>query len=395
MHKKPLIIDVTKDKGGGHMNNYTPNNISSEITTPEVTTNASTDITDIMVSNLDRLKKKFNVTQKDLHELTGYSEAAISKYCTGTQYPTIDFLFKLKKEYDISIDDFVSREMFELLPDTDNNADKLRELTEFELYRKYCGNFLVYYLDTSNYKGRDNKTPEESLIYGIVNIHEVVTNLGKPAFKSFAILGIEEHKDAVRIKERLDSLASLEDITRFIYSPENKANQNNIYEGDFEFGTNHAYLTLKHGNVDKAFIVLYRISTNKDEFIGGLGVVSSSSKGRERMPASQFIGFSRYPLRLSAEEIHHQLLLSYPSLRGEKETKEIIKLFKHYYIDNDNGTDIFSDYQKELIMKVYIEDTMKKIIERNMYRSKKVSERDDSAWYQIIKNEKKKFDDTH
>ena len=46
-------------------------------------------------------------------------------------------------------------------------------------------------------------------------------------------------------------------------------------------------------------------------------------------------------------------------------------------------------------MKVYIEDTMKKIIERNMYRSKKVSERDDSAWYQIIKNEKKKYDNAH
>lgn len=377
------------------MNNNTPNKISSKTTVPEVTTKSATSISDIMISNLDRLKKKFSVTQKELSELTGYSEASISKYCKGESYPTIDFLFKIKKEYDISIDDFVSREMYELLPNTDSDADKSRELTEFELYRKYCGNFLVYYLDTGNYKGRDNSTPAESLVYGVVNIHEVITNLGKPEFESFAILGIEEREEAVRIKERLDSFTSLEDITRFIHSSENKANQSNIYEGDFEFGENHAYLTLKHGNVDKAFIILYRISTNKEEFIGGLGVVSSSSKGRERMPASQFIGFSRYPLNLSAEELHHQLLLSYPSLRGEKETKDIIKLFKHYYIDNANGTDIFSDYQKELIMKVYIEDTMKKIIERNMYRSKKVSERDDSAWYQIIKSEKKKYDNAH
>lgn len=390
-----FIIELTKQKGGGLMNNNTPNNVSPKTTAPEVTTQSATSLTKIMISNLDRLKKKFNVTQKELHELTGYSEAAICKYCKGTQYPPIDFLFQLKKEYAISIDDFVSREMFEMLPDTDSDADKLRELTEIELYRKYCGNFLVYYLDTSNYKGRDNNSPAEALEYGVVNIHEVITNLGKPEFESFAVLGIEDCEEAVLIKEKLDSLTSLEDITRFIYSSENKSHQNNIYEGEFEFGTNHAYLTLKHGNVDKAFIVLYRISTNKEEFIGGLGVVSSSSKGRERMPASQFIGFSRYPLSLSAEEIHHQLLLSYPSLRGEKETKEIIKLFKHYYIDNGNGTDMFSDYQKELIMKVYIEDTMKKIIERNMYRSKKVSERDDSAWYQIIKNEKKKYDNAH
>ena len=374
------------------MNNYTTNNASTKTTMREGTTKSATDITTIMVYNLDRLKKKFNVTQKELHDLTGYSEAAICKYCKGTQYPPIDFLFQLKKEYGISIDDFVSREMYELLPESDSDNDKIRERSEIELYRKYCGNFLVYYLDSSNYKGRDNNTPEESLMYGIVNIHEVITNLGKPEFKSFAILGIENREEAVRIKEKLDSLATLENITRFIYSSENKAYQNNIYEGDFEFGTNHTYLTLKHGNVDKAFIVLYRITSNKEEFIGGLGVVSSSSKGRERMPTSQFIGFSRYPLSLSVEEIHHQLLLSYPSLRGEKETKEIIKLFKYYYIDDNDGTDIFSDYQKELIMKVYIEDTMKKIIERNLYRSKKVSERDDSAWYQIIKNEKKKLD---
>ena len=111
------------------MNNNTPNNVSPKNTAHEVTTKSATSITDIMTSNLDRLKKKFNVTQKELSELTGYSEAAICKYCKGTQYPTIDFLFKLKKEYDISIDDFVSREMFEMLPDTDNDADKLRELT--------------------------------------------------------------------------------------------------------------------------------------------------------------------------------------------------------------------------------------------------------------------------
>ena len=376
------------------MNNFPSDNISKSTATTECTIQLPADFTSIMTANLDRLKKKFNVTQKDLSELTGYCEATICKYCKGTQYPPVDFLFKLKKEYDISIDDFVSREMFELLPDTDNDNEKIRELSEFELYRKYCGNFIVYYLDTSNYKGRDNNTPSESLVYGVVNIHEVTTNLGKPEFESFSILGIENHNDAVRIKEKLDSISSLEDITHFIYSPENKSNHNNIYEGDFEFGTNHAYLTLKHGNVDKAFIVFYRISTNKEEFIGGLGVVTSSSKGRERMPVSQFIGFSRYPLNISAEEIHHQLLLSYPSLRGEKETKEIINLFKHYYIDTINGEDIFSDYQKELIMKVYIEDTLKKIIERNMYRSKKVSERDDSAWYQIIKNEKKKYDNT-
>ena len=228
------------------MNNYTCKNLTPQTAKAEATEQSTTVLTEIMTSNLDRLKKKYNITQKSLSELTGYCEATISKYCNGDAYPPIDFLFKIKKEYNISIDDFVSREMYELLPNADNDSDKLNELTEFELYRKYCGNYIVYYLDTGNYKGRDNNTPAESLVYGIVNIHEAVTNLGKPEFKSYAILGIEDREEAVRIKEQMDSLTSVEDTTRFIFSSENKTHQNNIYEGDFEFGINHTYLTLKH-----------------------------------------------------------------------------------------------------------------------------------------------------
>lgn len=44
------------------MNNNTPNNVSLKTTAPKVTTKSATSIKDIMISNLDRLKKKYNIT---------------------------------------------------------------------------------------------------------------------------------------------------------------------------------------------------------------------------------------------------------------------------------------------------------------------------------------------
>ena len=47
-------------------------------------------------------------------------------------------------------------------------------------------------------------------------------------------------------------------------------------------------------------------------------------------------------------------------------------------------------YQKELMLKVCIEDHIKKIIAQNMDRYAKASERDDSSWYHLLKYEEKK-----
>ncbi len=347
----------------------------------------------IVTANLKILIKQHNLTQKELASKVGYCEAAICRYFRGNQFPPIDFLFKLKKLFDISIDDFISRKIIEPVQETDpleEEKRRLQEIVELDLYRKYCGNYIVYYLDTSNYKGRDYNTPAESLVYGIINIHEVKTNLNKAEFESIAVLGIDSRKEAEKLKEKLDSFTSIEDITDFIHNSNDKPFQNNIYTGDFEFGAKHAYITLKHSNIDKALIVLYRVETNKKLFNGGLGVINSGSKGREKMPTAQFMAFSRYPVSLSAEEIHHELLLTYPTFKANDEIKELIAMFKNTFLSPDSATNNLSDYQKELMLKVYLEDKIKKIISKNMDRYAKVSERDDSSWYHLLKEEEKK-----
>lgn len=364
-------------------------------TTPLVATTAGDDkaLTDTVTKNLKNLIAKHNLKQKDLADITGYCEAAICRYFRGTQFPPIDFFYKLKKLYNISIDDFISRPVFEPVAETDENETtkrKLQEIIELDLYRKYCGTYIVYYLDTSNYKGRDFNTPDESLVYGVINIHEIQTNLNKSKFETIAFLGIDNRKEATTLKKKLDSFSSVEELTTFAYNTSYTSGQNNIYTGDFEFGAKHAYISLKHENIDRALIVLYRVETNKDYYNGGLGVINSGSKGREKMHTAQFIALSRFPISLSAEEIHHELLLTYPTFKANDEVKDLVAMFKNTYLSPDAITSKLSDYQKGLMLKVCIEDSIKKIIENNLDRYAKISERDDSNWYHLLKDEEKK-----
>jgi hypothetical protein len=109
------------------------------------------------------------------------------------------------------------------------------------------------------------------------------------------------------------------------------------------------------------------------------------------MPTAQFMAFSRFPITLSEEEIHHELLLTYPSFKADNEVKELVAMFKNTYLAPDSVTSKLSDYQKELMLKVCIEDSIKKIIEKNLDRYAKTSERDDSNWYHLLKEEEKKY----
>ena len=393
------IIKLTNEKEDFHMttpkkptskkNDTTIKN--STVATPIVTTTSDdAALTRIVTTNLKNLIVQHNMTQKELALTTGYCEAAVCRYFGGKQFPPIDFLFKLKKLYNISIDDFISRPIFEPLPETDPldvEKRRLQEIVELDLYRKYCGNYLVYYLDTNNYKGRDYNSPSESLVYGVINIHEIQTNLNKSEFECIAFLGIENREDATTLKKKLDTFTTVEELTSFTFSSTDKPGQNNIYTGDFEFGAKHAYISLKHGNIDRALIVLYRVETNKEAFNGGLGVINSGSKGREKMPTAQFMAFSRHPISLSAEEIHHELLLTYPTFKANEETKELITMFKNTYLTPASITNNLSEYQKELMLKVCIEDAIRNIISKNMDRYAKISERDDSAWYHLLKEE--------
>lgn len=361
------------------MNKITKNNST---VTPVISKKRIEDLAPTVAANLNKLLETQDISAKELSEKIIYSQSAISKYRKGTVFPPLDFFYQLKTLFGISLDDFLFKEINRSDINTQIPLSSI-EQAEKELYSKFCGTYLVYYLNTSDYKGRDKNTPEESLLYGTLSILEDKTNIDEPTYSCIAILGLNCRKTATKLKETISLMKSYSDIERFISN--DKKLEKKIYYGAFELSADHAFLTLTHDKKDKALIILHRVNSNKKEYIGGIGTINSVSKGREPMPTAQYIAFSRYPISLSVEEIHHQLLLSHPTYKADANVKQLISLFKKTYMMPDPDGEMHTELEKELIIKVNLEHYVKTSLINNMFRYAKISERDDGTWYSLLK----------
>ena len=334
----------------------------------------------IISSNLKRLISQNETTQKELADKLGVAAASMTDYCKGRRIPNVEFFVSLKNLYGISIDDFLTKSINPSagsLPVKESAADP----SMISTYQKYCGIYFVYYFDTSKYKGRDTQPPRDSVSFGILFIYENPSSLTVSEYSCAAVLGIKDRESVTLLKKTLESLREPAKIIDYI----GKQYINTAYFGDFELSLEHAFISMSHAHTDKALLILHRVDNNKDNYTGGIGTINSVSKGRERAPVVQFIGVSRYPLSMSIEEIHHSLLLNYPTFKAVEETDEMIRNFKALYVDADESKPGFSEYQKSIVVRSTLERYIKKSLERNMFRYGKISERDDDEWYHTIK----------
>ncbi len=338
------------------------------------------DLGSIISSNLKRLITQNKTTQKELAEKLKVAPASMSDYCKGRRVPNVEFFVSLKNLYDISIDDFITKSI-NPSPSTPPVRESSIDHNIMTTYHKYCGLYYVYYFDTSKYKGRDTQPPKDSVLYGVLYIYKNPSSLEVPEFSCAAVLGIKERENATLIKKTLEGF---KDPSKIVDHIGNKY-PNTAYYGDFELSQEHAFVSIRHTNTDKALLIFHRVDNNKVNYTGGIGTINSISKGRERAPVVQFMGVSRYPLSMSIEEIHHSLLLNYPTFKAESETEEMIQNFKALYVDSEASKQGFSEYQKSIVIRSTLERYIKKSLERNMFRYGKISERDDDEWYHAIK----------
>ena len=338
------------------------------------------DLGSIISSNLKKLIIQNGTTQKELADKLGVAAASMTDYCKGRRIPNVGFFVSLKNLYDISIDDFLTKSINPSASPVPLNKHSF-DSNMMDTYQKYCGIYFVYYLDTGKYKGRDTQPPKDSVHFGLLFIYENPSSLDVPEFSCAAILGIKDREKVPYIKKDLEGLGEPSKIIDYI----GKTYPNTAYYGDFELSQEHAFISMRHTNTDKALFIFHRVDNNKPNYTGGIGTVNSISKGRERAPVIQFIGISRYPLSMSIEEIHHSLLLNYPIFNAESETEEMIRNFKTLYLDSELSGQGFSEYQKSIIVRSTLERYIKKSLERNMFRYGKISERDDDEWYHAIK----------
>ena len=328
------------------------------------------------IDNLLLYMKAHNITAKDLYDGTGYGKSTVCEYLNKKRPAKLDFMTFVMEKYQISLDEFFKK------PLDEEELEKAKTMVVGEnVYKKYLGTYIMYYLDTSSYKGHDNRNESKSLLYGVMYIYKIPTNR-VPKYGCKAVFGIDSREEAEKLKTHFDHIATLEKITKEL---ENKYSSK-LYSGDFELRNNFAYFSMDHENRDKLLAIFHCVLSNKNEYIGGLGTVNSASKGRESMPTIQYLGLSRNKTKISDEEIHHTLLLDHPTYKATDATDEILKLIKNLYIDDNSAAKDWTPMQKRAAIQSEIEHQIKRSLENNMFRYAKISNRDDDAWYKTLKD---------
>ena len=329
-------------------------------------------------------------TQQEFADKMGIAPATLVKILNKSQMPTLyPFFSNLTELSGYSVEELVNMDLSQLekgeFDDGENQLDENQK-------NKLCGLYILHYFDTSAFKGREDKSAREALVFGLLLIYK--DKNGRHC--SLALFGLKQEEMLNRFKSwgggttQNISMATVAAKMREYLSV-------HVYEGIVDISNGHIYLNLNYGNRDHAYVILHRPDGTAKHYIGGLGAMVSVSKGRYSSPCQQILGVSRYYLDVSEEEIARRLQLGYPSIKPGDKCEPLIKLIKQMYqpepettmfTDRSHFDMDLTDVHKEYIIRGEITKIITDMVENNMYRTSKISYIDDDEWYHFVK----KFD---
>ena len=318
---------------------------------------------DNFLNNLKCLTEVFS--QKDIAQKTGFSASSINNYLSGKSQPSAMFLLKLKEAYKIDIDQFMTAKI-----------DKENFMKQNLSYRKFFGNYIVYYYNSSAYKGKVGSYNYDILTFGIISIIDD-KDISSPKGTLASGIFMLTRMDAEKYLKVLDSFnGDVEKIKSFYSSFPNS------YFGNLEQNTTQLFISLKNNN-DQCLIILNNPPSSK-KYRGGLGTVNSISRGREHVPCVQYILLSNVPFKVPDGEIYNILSLGVSDINIKNETKELIELIKNLYLTSKPTG--LSEYQQRKIVEDSIENIVQNAVDANLFRFAKVSNMEDDQYYRLIKD---------
>lgn len=305
-------------------------------------------------------------TQKEVAEKTGFSASSIANYLSGKSQPSAYFLLQLKRVFKIDIDQFLTSEL-----------DKESLTNQKNLsYNKFLGNYIVYYYNSSAYKGKVGSYNYDILTFGIITISDDIDFSSPKGIKANGLFMLNR-TDAEKYLDILNSFnGNLEKINEFYSQFEN------YYWGSLEQNQTQLFISLKNNN-DKCLIILNNPPSSK-KYIGGLGTVNSISRGREHVPCVQYILFSNLPFNLPDGEIYNILSLGVTDINIKNEINELIELIKNLYLSPTKSG--LTEYQQKRIIEDSIQNIIASTVDANMFRFAKVSNMEDDNYYRLIKD---------
>lgn len=306
--------------------------------------------------NLKKLSIQYS--QKYIAQKTGFSQSSINNYLSKTSEPSMGFLVALRDAFGISIDDFLFSDF---------------KIEQEQSYDRYMGNYLIYYYNNDSYKGEVHTNLKNTLNYGVLSIFKE-----KPLDKEVKVRAtfMKERTWAVKLLKKLNSSDDLVGVYE---------ENGNVYEGDISTSDQSIFIYLANkSNNDKTFIILNN-PPSKLDYIGGVGTVNSIARGREHNPCVQFIIMSKKLIDVPDGEIYDLLKFDDFYVNMEFAIKDIIDLFKRLYAEKNEISVELNDNQKLAIVRNKLEYHFNEILEANIFRFAKISNKEDDAIFKLIK----------
>lgn len=309
--------------------------------------------------NLKVLSNKY--TQKYIADRTGFSQSSINNYLTKNSEPSIQFLIKLKNAFGICLDDFLF-----------SDIDVSNEIS----YDKYIGNYMVYYYNNNSYKGEVHVNISNTLNYGVISIVKE-----KDLDKNVVVYGtfVKSKMEANKLLKELNATTQSKDIIS------KYQDIGNMYKGSISTTDQSIFIDLNNNfNGDQTFIILNNPPT-KNNYIGGVGTVNSIARGREHNPCIQFIILSKKLLDKPDGEIYNCLKFDDYNINFDYAIKDVVDLFKRLYLDKNEISTTLTENQKNAIIQNKLEYHFDEILDANVFRFAKVSNKEDDKIYKLIK----------
>jgi len=309
--------------------------------------------------NLKVLTSKY--TQKYIAERTGFSQSSINNYLTKSSEPSIQFLIALKNEFGICLDDFLFSEI---------------DVTDQRSYDRFIGNYIVYYYNNNSYKGEVHTNLANTLNYGVISVVKE-----KELDKNVVVYGtfFKGKNEAVKMLNKLNSLENC------AHTYEIHKEYNNFYIGDLKTTDQSIFFDLYNKvNSDQCYMI-FNNPPSKSNYIGGVGTVNTVARGREHNPCVEFIIISKKLIDKPDGELYKCLKFDDFSVNFDNAISDLVELFKRLFVENNEISTNLLENQKYAIIQNKFEFIFNEIVQANLFRFAKISNKEDDTNYKLIK----------
>ncbi|MFQ6773427.1 MAG: helix-turn-helix transcriptional regulator [Clostridia bacterium] len=301
-------------------------------------------------------------TQKKIANLTGFSQSSINNYINRLSEPSVQFLLAINKAFGYSLDEF----MFDSIADNQAGYD----------CDKFKGSYMLYYYDNTGYKGEVHENLRKTLVYGVMTVTDIKDDGGLKVYAST----FKSRRDAENFFGRIEGVDNTSEQIALheehdCYVGQIHANEHNM----FVFITNDTYM-------DECSMI-FNNPPSQHTYTGGLGTINSVSRGREFNPCVQYILFSKKIIHKPDGELYNMLQLELSDVNFDKPVDDIVDMLKRLYVYDNELSKTLSEDQKKSIIANNLKYNFGQIIDNNMFRFAKISNREDDGIYQLLREE--------